>query len=308
MRKRLQNKIAESRFALLVMALYGIGVWLLAGGYSSEMRLQFALFIVSTFMMVALNNNNALIRIYSRMVSCSFIGMTCAASFLFGSVDASVVQTMFVMFYLSLMRSYQDKHAPGIVFYSFASLGIASLFFVQILYFVPFLWILMATNLMAFSHKMFWASIIGVIAPYWFAAGYYAYIDELPALADHFVQLTQFGQILDYTVLDVHEIATFAVVALLALIGIVHYLRNSYLDKIRTRMMFEMFITVDLLAVLFVLLQPQHFNTLLPVIIVNTSCLYAHFIALTRTRLTNIVFIAVCLLVVALTAYNLFIS
>lgn len=288
------------------MALYGILIWFAGGLLEQELYVQFALFAVSTLTMLTLNNSNALIRIYSRMVSCSFIAMTCAATFLFQHTETAVVQTMVALFYLSLTRSYQDKRAPGIVFYSFACLGIASLWFVQILYFVPVLWILMATNMMALSHKMFWASIIGVIAPYWFAAGYYAWQDNLPALADHFMELTEFQPVTGLLSIGTHQLVTLAVVFLLAVIGITHYLRNSYLDKIRTRMIFEMFITIDILAIVFVILQPQHYNALMPVLIVNTSCLYAHFIALTKTKWTNIVFLTVCLLMAALTVYNLF--
>ena len=144
MKKRIQNRLAESRFAFPVMIIYGIAVWLGAGTVAEGAYLQLAFFVASTLLMMMLNNTNSLIRIYSRMVSCSFVAMTCAATFLFSSLESCATGMCFILFYLSLLRSYQDKRAPGIAFYSFACLGIASLFFVQILYFVPFLWILMA--------------------------------------------------------------------------------------------------------------------------------------------------------------------
>lgn len=303
--KRIQNRMAESRFAFPVAMAYAIAVWLAAGVAENGNWLQLLLFVLSTLMMVALNNSNALIRIYSRMVSCSFIVMTCAQTFLFSSLRSAGVGLAFILFYLSLLRSYQDKRAPGIVFYSFACLGIASVFFVQILYFVPVLWILMSTNLMAMTHRMFWASILGIILPYWFAAGYYAYTGTLGDLADHFAQLWQFEPLLQYAAADIHTITTFGIISLLSVIGIIHYMRKSYLDKIRTRMIFEMFITIDILAYIFVILQPQHFECLMPVITVNTSCLFAHFIALTKTRTTNIFFILACIMMVALTIFNI---
>lgn len=304
MQKRIQNKVAESRFAFPVVAVYGLLVWLAAGAIENMQWMQFAMYAVSTVLMLTLNNSNALIRIYSRMVSCSFIVMACSATFLFQSLKVEAVQMLFVLFYLSLLRSYQDKRAPGIVFYSFACIGLISLWFVQILYFVPVFWLLMATNLMAFGNRMFWASILGIIVPYWFMAGYYLYMGNIDDLQSHFLQLVDFQPLFGIEIPDMHRLATFAVVALLAVIGIVHYLRNSYLDKIRTRMIFEMFITVDLLAMAFLVLQPQHFDMLMPIVIVNTSCLYAHFIALTKTRITNIVFLLVCVLMLALTVFN----
>ena len=139
-----------------------------------------------------------------------------------------------------------------------------SLFFVQILYFVPFLWILMASNMMALTHRMFWATVLGLVMPYWFAVGYYVVTNQFDAFIDHFAELAQFEPLLQYEALDIHRIATFGLVVLLAVIGIIHYMRNSYQDKIRTRMIFEMFITVDILSFVFIILQPQHFDNLLP--------------------------------------------
>lgn len=303
--KRIQNRMAESRFAFPVTMAYALAIWLASGVAAEGNWIQLVLFALSTLMMVTLNNSNALIRIYSRMVSCSFIVMTCAQTFLFSSLRSAGVGLAFILFYLSLMRSYQDKKAPGIVFYSFACLGIASVFFVQILYFVPVLWILMGTNLMSMTHRMFWASVLGIVMPYWFAAGYCAYAGTLGDLADHFAQLAQFEQLFQYDSLDIHKIVTFGIISLFSLVGIVHYMRKSYLDKIRTRMIFEMFITVDIMAYVFIILQPQHYDCLMPVITVNTSCLFAHFIALTKTRTTNIFFILACIVMVALTIFNI---
>lgn len=304
--KRLQNRVAESRFAFPVAVVYATLVWIAGGVVSGGLYLQFVMFAASALAMVALNNNNSLIRIYSRMVSCSFLVMTCAAPFLFPSMLAAVTQTFFILFLLSLMRIYQDKKAPGVVFYSFACLGVVSLWFVQILYYVPVLWILMAFNLMAFSHRMLWASVLGVIVPYWFLAGYYAWNGRIDEMVVHFTSLGEFGSLCDITQLDTHQIVTFVAFVLLAATGIVHYLRNSYLDRIRTRMIYEIFITLDLFSIAFLVLQPQHYDCLMPVIAVNTSCLFAHFIALTKTRFTNIVFCLVGVGMLALTVFNLF--
>ena len=155
------------------------------------------------------------------------------------------------------------------------------------------------------KHRMFWATVLGLVMPYWFAVGYYVVTNQFDAFIDHFAELAQFEPLLQYEALDIHRIATFGLVVLLAVIGIIHYMRNSYQDKIRTRMIFEMFITVDILSFVYIILQPQHFDNLLPIIIVNTSCLFAHYVALTRTWLTNVTFIVMCLATLGLTIFNL---
>lgn len=90
--KRLQNKIAGSRFALPVTAVYSIMIWLAGGLIANQLYLHFLLFGLSAYLMVELNNSNSLIRIYSRMVSCSFMALTLMSAFLFDSTDVWVVQ------------------------------------------------------------------------------------------------------------------------------------------------------------------------------------------------------------------------
>ncbi len=305
MRKRLQNRMAESRFAFPIMIAYGLAIWFAEGTKNGIGWAELTLFLLSTGMMIALNNRNSLIRIYSRMVSCSFIAMTTSATFLFHNLEANIVGTCFILFYLLLLRSYQDKRAPGIVFYAFVCIGIASLVFVQVLYFVPFLWILMATNMMAISKKMFCASLLGLLIPYWFIGGYWLWTGELDYFIQHFAKLTEFGSLFEYSSLGISRTATIGTVALLAIIGTIHFLRTSYLDKIRTRMIYEMFITVNSLTAIFIILQPQHIDKLLPIAIINTSCLIAHYVALTKTKITNITFIAICIGMITLTVFNL---
>ena len=87
--------------------------------------------------------------------------------------------------------------------------------------------------------------------------------------------------------------------------GTIHFLRNASKDKIRTRMLYYIFISMFLLTVLFIIFQPQHFEALFGFKIVNASALIAHFIALTRTRFTNIAFFILIALVFMLTVCNL---
>ena len=83
--KRLQNTVSESRMALPCTAAYAICIWLLAGLLQGNWWIQFAIFAVCTYLMVELNNANALLRIYSRMVSCTFVVLSCLLLMIHGS-------------------------------------------------------------------------------------------------------------------------------------------------------------------------------------------------------------------------------
>ena len=74
--KRTQNRIAESRWALPICAAYTLLICIISGLFVEGIWVQLALTAVATLLMVELNNRNSLIRIYSRMVSCSFLVLT----------------------------------------------------------------------------------------------------------------------------------------------------------------------------------------------------------------------------------------
>ncbi len=303
--KRLQNRIATSRWSLPVTVAYGLLVSLAAGLVTDAPWLNFALLFVSVMMMVELNNSNALIRIYSRMVSCSFLVMTTMSLFLFQTTDVAVVQITFIAFLLFQLRSYQDPNATGRTFYAFCALGIASVVFPQILLFLPALWIVMATYIQNFSPRTFLSSIIGVVAPYWFVAAWLIYTGKYTWLGTHFISILQFGTPFYLVDIKPQEWLTFAFVLLCALVGSIHFLMYSYQDRIRIRLIYEMFIVIDGLTMFFALIQPQHFDCLLGMAIVLTAPIIGHWLALTSSRLSNIVSMLLAAAAFALTIYNM---
>lgn len=306
--KRLQNRIAESRFTLPVTTVIALAVWLAGGMIEKQLYVRLALLGVSTYLMVELNNRNTLIRTYSRMVSCSFLLLTTMAAFTFKSAGTFGVQLCMVMVYTILFSCYQDKRSHGKVFYASFFLGIASIFFIQILFFLPFLWLLTATNLMAFSSRTLPASLIGVTAPYWFWAGYDVFTGYTGTFISHITSIAGFAPLCRFDGIDTHLLVTLTFITVLSVVGTIHFLRNSYKDKIRTRMLYEMIITINALTFVFIILQPQHIEQLLGIMMITAGILVAHFITLTRTWITNMAFYIILLSVAAITIYNIWIS
>jgi hypothetical protein len=108
-RKFTQNKVAGSRLALPTTIVYAVVVWLLAGLVQGGWWLQFGCFALAVFLMVELNNINALIRIYSRMVSCSFLVLSSMLCFLFPSTPGAITSPLVIGSMVSLFAGYQDK-------------------------------------------------------------------------------------------------------------------------------------------------------------------------------------------------------
>ena len=267
-KKTFQNKVAASRYALPVTATLAALVWVAVGFLVANIWVQFAFTILSTLLMVELNNHNSLMRTYSRMVSCSFLVFITMTSLPTPSFKASIVTMCSIAFYLIIWNSYQDRRAAGWTFYAFFCVGLASMVFIQVGYFLPFLWLMMMVFTNSFSIRNFFASIIGLIMPYWFSAGYFAYTNNIDGLISHFAEFINYHDLFDYSQVTDHEV-------------------------------------VNLLFL--IILQPQHIKELSSIMIVNTAPLTAHFITYTKGKLANIVFISALVIMVLILLYNIFI-
>lgn len=303
--KRAQNRIAESRATLPWTAVICLLIWLVGGVITHGWWLQMGVAALAMVMMALLNNVNALIRIYSRMISCSFIVLMTMTAYLWPQLSAGMVALAVTTFYLLLFQTYQDKRAMGMIFYAYAMLGIGSIFWVQLLWLVPVFWILMATNILAFSGRTFFASILGLVLPYWFLSGYYFLTGQIAMLGGHFAGILNVGPLFALGLLDLHHFVTIGFVFLLGILGIVHFLRNSYKDKIRIRMYYEAFIVVELVLMAAIIVFPKMADPIMALLITTTAPLIGHFLALTHTKLTNITFFVILTIVAALTLYNI---
>lgn len=292
-------------------------VWLIEGLFERQIWLPFLFFVLSTYIIVELNTAFALLRTYSRMVSCAFIVLCCGASFFFTQWANGVMTFCFVASFANLFKSYQDRESVGHTFYSFVAYGMASVFWVQMLWVVPFAWILMIVCLRSFSMRTFMASVFGILTPYWFASVYFVYTMDYETPLAHLRKLADFGPLAkgvpesEYMQmllsLGVERYVCFAFVVALFVTGVVHYLRNRFNDKLNTRMYYDIFITYGMLFLAGILLQPQHFDALFHLLIVCTSPLIAHFITHTRTFITNISFMVIVAVALCIIVLNLII-
>ncbi len=295
---------------LSAVILYGIGIWLLCGLIGQQWWVQFASFILSSFMMVILNNQNALIRIYSRSVSAAFIILSCAACFLFSSFAGAIVQLCLVASLLTIFQTYQDRQSTGLIFYTFLLLGLGSLFDVRTLWLVPVYWILMALFVYSFSFKTFLASLVGPLLPYWCVSAWLLWREDgdFSYFPSHFSPLWDIEFPADYAAIPTMHFVVLAFLAILTLTGVIHFIRTSYNDKIRIRQIFYSFMFLNLVAFSILILQPQTEDIMFRAIIITTSPLIGHFVSLTYTRITNIAFCVILAVSLILTIFSVWTS
>lgn len=309
-KKHIQNIVAESRRTLPITILYGVGIWLLAGLLNQGWWFQFACFLASVHAMIHLNNINLMIRIYSRSVSAAYILLSCIAVWLFPSIHGAVIQLGTTLILLLLFACYQDTEARGKTFYIFLIISSISLLEIHYLLFVPIIWLLMATTVFCLTFRTFLSSVIGLLTPYWIYTGWLLFQNpDDPSIAlDTLSHFAEMEWSINYQALTLQQITYAVLLTVLFLVGTIHFWMTSYMDKIRVRQIYTSLILLTIYTILLLIIQPQMYDVLIYMMTITVSPIIAHFVSLTRTRMSNIFFFVLMAVIIILTGMNLWIS
>lgn len=302
--KELLATITTSRHLLPAACAYSLFLMLCYGVFSKGLFGQACCLAVAAYLMVLLNNTYSLIRIYSRMVSSTFLILSMMCPFLAGSMHGNITTILFVAFYYLFFKTYQDHHAPGTAMYAFACLGIISTQFIQITFLLPVVMPLLYTRMLAGNTKTLIAAFMGYLLPYWIWTGLALWQGNIAELGAHLAGIIDFD--LSFHMPELHVLLTLLALLALVIISTIQCLNDSAADKIKTRMIYDVFIWVDVFAMAFLLLQPQHSDYMMRIIIISSSPLIAHYFTLSENnRITPYVFAATVVSVLMLTVYNL---
>lgn len=302
--KRLQNIVTTSSFLLPVAAVICAFLWYFhnsKGELSQWMGLAFC--AICTALVVELNNTHVLIRIRTRMVSTMFLLLWSCNGFLHPFQHGHVMILCMLICYHALFSVQQGAKSTGITFLIFLSLGFISLLIQPMsLLIVPFF--LTLNYFRSLSFRSFIAGILGFILPAWLVLSCCYLTDSLPLALSYASDSSQWIPF-QYATVDLHQAAAMALLLILLVPSVLHFLQNNYQDKIRVRMLY--YFMLWMLVYLFVglCILPHLFNELFLMILLNSCPLIAHFFTLTNHKLSNLFFIAACGLVILLTGFNL---
>lgn len=306
MKSYFQNKVSTSGTTFWVVALYAFLIWLLSDGLQQNRWLQLGSLLLTSYLFIELNISNSLIRIRSRMVSSTFLVLYSAFPVLFGSPHSNFLFVCLTAFFLIIFSSYQSPQAKGLYYLAFLLIGLCSMVDIKILFFVPFLWILCATQLQSLSWQTWGTSVVGLLTPYWLFTPLLFRQDYRDLAIAHIDEIKHFSTFFDLSVLTFPQLMTLALIISLSVVSITHLWQKAYEDRIQTRQYYGFFVTLFLLASAFFIIQPALYQLSLPIIIVCASPIIAHFIALTSSKATNLLFITAVILLIVLTIISLF--
>ena len=304
-RPNLRSRIVTGTFTLPLTAAFVLVVWLIHGLLDWRCWAGLGATALIAYMMVELNNRNALLRIRSRMMGCSFLVLYCTLPFLHDWDVGSIATGCLMMAYFMLFASYGEVRSSGKVFYAFAFTGLASLFYPPYALVALALSVSMLFQLRILLGRNFWASLLGFALPYWFVGAWHLWQRTFIEWSTSLLQGWHFT-LPQIQHLPPHILGTFGVVAGLALISMLHYKNTAYNDKIKVRMFFYTIITVEVLLLLGCLFLSTDHDIMLRLLVLNSAPLIAHQLSLARGRGSEFWFYTSLCIIFALGIFNYF--
>ncbi len=290
----LQNRVAESRLtlplsvALFVVTRCFLGVW---DGLSSVVAMLLCL--VTAAVMLQTNVSVQVLRVRSRLPESLWLLMAAAMPDLYGA-GAPVVCALCLAVAVGLLLCCYQRHDPVVlVFHSFLFLGVGSLFAPVMVLVALLFYLCLAALMRAFTWKGLWAGIVGMATPYWCWLAWEACLGDANRVVNHVLLLWVGAIPWDGLSLlpGVRLLPVWCLLAFFSLTGIIHYMRNRYDDKIRTRMTLYVYVYVTVFLHVAFLLLPGQRQEALAMMAVSVSPLLAHYWAMTRGRVGRIVLI-----------------
>lgn len=305
--QQFRNKVSESSLTLPFMVIVTLLSCFLQHAYDS---LYLWITLVETgilvYVLMEWNSQCQMLRVRSRMISATVLAFVAAFPALQVSTWCWLPALFLLLSYFVAFKSYGQLNPQGWVFYSFLFVSAGSLMFPPMLLAVPFMFFAFGHQLRILSVKSVTASVLGLLFPYW-TYGLFCLVGGWNEVFWRESWVRALALCLpDYSNVLPWQWILFVMLLVLSTIGIVHFVRTSYNDKIRTRQFFYTLLSLHFPLLFNVVWFPDCAGLTLPLLLVNSAPFIAHFFVLARGRSMNFWFLFVLFVLVAVACFNSF--
>lgn len=197
-----------------------------------------------------------------------------------------------------LFTSYHDPGAGSKAFNAALLIGIGSLLWIHILWFIPLFWIGMY-NFRTLNIRTFLASLLGVGTVYWFLFGACVWFRDFTAFTIPFAALLKVS-LPTASGMGWLDWVGIAGIALLTTASAINIITHEYEDVLRTRQFLSFLILMTVWAFALFFLYEQASEEFLETACIPAAILIAHFFTVTRGRLVFWTFYSSIVLYIAL--------
>lgn len=298
----IQKQMATGRFTLPVVVLVCLSLWAVSFRNWSDWGSCLIMVMVG-YLIIEANTAFTLIRTRTSLMVALywFLG---TLLFPFHPLGwENVVPLTFALAVFAFFRCYESPHAPVAVFHAFGFIGLGSLLMPQMVYLAP-VFLFAMVPFRALGAKSLWASVVGLLTPYWFLFGYAFCFDRMPLFWKPVKEMVHFQPIV-FSHLPMSIVVSGVIISLWLVVGCIHYWSVAYMDKTRTRIYLHFLTAIGLVLTLFGVLQPVHAQEYMQMQLIPAAFLLAHLFTLTRNRFSGIFFIVTFAVFILLMLFNL---
>ena len=258
---------------------------------------------IIAYILIELNTTFALIRTRTTLPSSFFLIYFSACPFLHTFQAVTFLPLLFIVMVFSLFRSFESPYASTTIFHAFCCMGIIGMIIPQMLYLIPVLYLLMI-HLRSLTPRTFFAGLLGLLTPYWLVSCYLLYQGTWLTAAREFQQ--QLIPVMpDYSLFGWNHYLSLGIMLVIAMLCTAQSLIHTYQDKVQTRILLRTLLIMETVSIAYILIQPQFFNGLFPVLLICAAVFFGHFFALVFNRFTRICFGISLALLGIMTLFNL---
>lgn len=298
--RRLHNRIAESELtfpicALLAILSWGWQAWRMSAGYEAMAWLGGGLTMALLVAYVVMETNNAfqLIRVRTRWMAGTWLLLASAFPFMHTAGESLLLTVIMAICYNLTFHCYQLPRSAPQFFYVTLLLSAGSILHPLMLAFLPAFLFYMIVLMRSMSLRTLVAGLVGILLPYLLWGAWLFLSDDLSPMLMHYQRIVGWTRphAEDYRGLSQCQIVSWAVVDFYTMVGLLHYWRTNYNDKIRTRMMLYVFAWQTILLHGLLALLPRCYEPLMALLLVSVPALFIHYLALSTGRFSVVVFL-----------------
>lgn len=197
-----------------------------------------------------------------------------------------------------LFTSYHNPEATGKAYNAALLIGIGSLLWIHILWFIPLFWIGMY-NFRTLNIRTFLASLLGAGTVYWFLLAWCLWFRDFTPFTIPFATLFKIRFFFSAEI-GIAAWAGIGGILLLTTVSAVNIITHEYEDVLRTRQFLYFLITMTVWAFALYLLYAQASEEFLETACIPVSILIAHFFTVVRNKIAFWTFYATIALYIAL--------
>ncbi len=292
------SKASASKATLPLIIIVLLAATLVAELLNVKLAAFAAGALITAYFVELLNVRYSLVKGFARLASGCFLLLSMTAAGAASTITGAATALLLTLAFVVLFRAYRQRRAPGAFFLAFLLIGVISLRFVQILYFVPFFWLMSMLWLQAPSLRNTAAMLLGLLLPYWLLLAVALYAGRGAKLWRAIAEIGYFRPPCE-GLFEPRLLVPTVVIAFFDIVTIVHFRFFSRGESIKNRMLFNTIHATGVLALAFVIVQPLYAYCLLPIAVLCTSLSLAHFLAFARGKAASVLFILLLLTALA---------